>query len=281
MVDAGGPGTHAVKVCTTAGLSDLGDTEGFGDPGIENKLYAFQLSGGVYKRVEVPVATTQGPLSFGDLSDITVGNVVVNRHYRLHYTENGWKPITDIITAVGGWQIEIKPALPYLHLKKNSTLHKILNKGQLLVSYVPGRKKNVVVAETEEHGYVLGMRGAKNGTLKLVSEFPFRVAPGSTVCIEVILGDHHDDFVTLVPGVKLRWDQRLANKLLNIYIRIPRQQEDPIVLLSIAGVEKQIAVENLSLNTVHLGHFKLRRLYYSIHGLTVDYLNTLAFNPIP
>ena len=48
MVDAGGP--RSVRKCYGVDLADLGDAEGFGREGKEDRLYAFQLSEGVYKR---------------------------------------------------------------------------------------------------------------------------------------------------------------------------------------------------------------------------------------
>ena len=48
-------------------LGDLGDTEGFGWDGKENRLYAFQLSEGVYKRKEV-TREGVGSLTLGKLS---------------------------------------------------------------------------------------------------------------------------------------------------------------------------------------------------------------------
>ena len=48
MVDAGGPGS--VRKYIGAALADLGDVEGFDRSGEEERLYAFQLSDGVYKR---------------------------------------------------------------------------------------------------------------------------------------------------------------------------------------------------------------------------------------
>ena len=50
MVDASGPGS--VRKCHEVALADLGDTEAFGGDG-KDRLYAFLLSEGVYKRKEV------------------------------------------------------------------------------------------------------------------------------------------------------------------------------------------------------------------------------------
>ena len=48
MVKAGGP--ESVRKCHGVALADLGDTECFGRDGKEDRLYAVQLSEGVYKR---------------------------------------------------------------------------------------------------------------------------------------------------------------------------------------------------------------------------------------
>ena len=51
MGDAGGPGS--ARKYPGVALADLGDTEGFDKHGKEGQLYAFGLSGGVYKRKRV------------------------------------------------------------------------------------------------------------------------------------------------------------------------------------------------------------------------------------
>ena len=72
MVDASGPGS--VRKCPGVALADLGDTEGFERDGKEDRLYAFQLSEGVYKRKEV---TLEGmSVKFGELSDVDVSQAV-------------------------------------------------------------------------------------------------------------------------------------------------------------------------------------------------------------
>ena len=48
MVDVGGP--RSVRKCHGIALAELGDTEGFSREGREDRLYAFQLSEGVYER---------------------------------------------------------------------------------------------------------------------------------------------------------------------------------------------------------------------------------------
>ena len=47
MGDAGGPGS--ARICHGVALAYLGNTEGFEKGGEEGRLYAFELSDGVYK----------------------------------------------------------------------------------------------------------------------------------------------------------------------------------------------------------------------------------------
>ena len=53
MVDAGGP--RSVRKCDEVALADLGDNEGFGREGKDDRLYAFQLSERVYKERKSPL----------------------------------------------------------------------------------------------------------------------------------------------------------------------------------------------------------------------------------
>ena len=278
MTDAGGPG--AIKQCLTTGLADLGDTEGFSAAGTENTLYAFQLSGGVYKRVEVPAQSA--PPNFGDLNDVTMPSLVANRYYKLHYTGTEWKPAIDTINSLGGWDLDIKLAHPYLSLGAAHAVKKIKNRGQLLATYVPGRKKNIIVENHPIHGYVLGTKGGRSGILTLISGFGSRLVwLGSTIFIEAVLGDRPDDFVPLFDGLKLKWLPKASDQLVHIYIRMPNESGVPIVNFSLKGVTHKFEPGGSPpLATLHLGPIKLRRLYYSIHTLTSTYLKTLIDNPI-
>ena len=253
MPNAGGPG--AVKQCLTTGLADLGDTEGFSEAGTENTLYAFQLSGGVYKRVEVPAPAP--PLKFGDLNDVTVTSLVANRDYRLHYTGTAWKPAIDTINALGGWDLDIKLVHPYLSLTAH-TVKKIKNKGRLLAAYVPGRRNTIIVEDHPVHGYVLGTKGARSGTLTLLEGFgSLLVVPGSTIFIEAVLGQRPDDFVPLIDGLKLKWISKASDQLVHIYIRTPFERGVPIVNFSLEGVTHQTAkgVVSLKICTSALSRF--------------------------
>ena len=76
MVDAGGP--RSVRECHGVALADLGDTDGFGWEGKEDRLYVFQLSEGVYKRKEATLEGV-GSQKFGELSDIDTSHAVPKR----------------------------------------------------------------------------------------------------------------------------------------------------------------------------------------------------------
>lgn len=71
MVGSGGPGS--VRKCHETALADLSDTEGIDRDGKEDRLYAFQLSEGVYKRQEVNLG---GALKFSEVSDIDTSHAV-------------------------------------------------------------------------------------------------------------------------------------------------------------------------------------------------------------
>ena len=50
----------------------------------------------------------------------------------------------------------------------------------------------------------------KRGSLKMVSEFPSAGIIGlqllvSTIFLEIVLGERPDDFVNVLPGLKLKW----------------------------------------------------------------------------
>ena len=94
MVDAGGPGS--VRKCRRVALADPGDTDGFGRDGKEDRLYAFQLSEGVYKRKEI---TCEGPgsLKFGELSDLDTSHAVPKRAHTLAFTGSEWVAFADTV----------------------------------------------------------------------------------------------------------------------------------------------------------------------------------------
>ena len=87
MVDVGGP--RSVRKCHGVALADLGVTEGFGREGKKDRLYAFQLSEGVYKRKEVTLEGV-GSQKFGELSDIDTSHAIPKRIHTLAFTGSKW-----------------------------------------------------------------------------------------------------------------------------------------------------------------------------------------------
>lgn len=273
MADAGGPGTHNVKPCTTLGLADLGDTKGFDDPGIENKLYAFQLSEGLYKRKEVN--GDGGALTFGELTDVNVDGVVSNKPYQFILNENNvWTPYENPIEAAGGWDIDMQITQPYITIGKNHEFRKLQNSGTLLCSYHT-RQSNVIVKSTD-FGYVVGMRGNKKGSLRLNKEYDFgQPVENSVIILDVILGDVPEEFKEVIKGLKIKWTAKNANKHLRVYIKIPRRGIDPQIRFSLEGILTEgVLLSDFSLDFIHMGAFDFKRVRYT----TVDSIFNIKIN---
>ena len=126
MVDSSGPGT--LRPCNTIALSDLGDTEGFGRPGTDGKLYALHLQDNVYKRKEV---TFTGNLE--DLSDVDVSRFLKNTSYNItRNDDNKW----TMVDAKIEWLLNIVITPPYVMMGKAHNLTKIINSGIVLAAYI-------------------------------------------------------------------------------------------------------------------------------------------------
>ena len=94
-----------------------------------------------------------------------------------------------------------------------------MHSGTRLCSYIP-ETKNIVIEEAQDKlGYILQTSNSRQGTLKMVAEFfPAGIiglglaSSTSTILFEIFLGDRPDDFVDVLPGFKLKWPQKHANK---------------------------------------------------------------------
>lgn len=267
MVDPGGPGTHNIKPCTTLGLVDLGDTDGFDVSGIENQLYAFQLSEGTYKRKEI-TSNGGGVNKFSELADVNVDGVVVNKpHHLVLSDDDTWVPY-----PVDNWDLDFEIKQPYVSIGRNHALQKIQNSGKLLASY--HTRKDLIVVNSDDFGYVIGMKGKKTGTLRLIKEFDFKPPiQGSTIVLDILLSGVPDDFVEVLKGLQIKWPGNLKNKLLRITIKIPvvdpSDQPDPSIEFSLEGVIKRPSLDKISLDFIHIGPLQLKRLRYSPHPVTI------------
>ena len=202
MGDAGGPGS--ARKCPGVALADLGDTEGFEKGGEEGRLYAFELSNGVYKGKKVTEG--DGVQKLGELSDVDVSYAVPKRLHQLAFTGSKWIAIAFADpTQQTGWLIDIRISSPYVATGRHHKVRKVTNSGTRLCSYVP-ETKNMVISEQ----YRLKMSNSQEGILKMVSEFsPVGIIgagiPTSTTLFDVILRDPPDDIVEVLPGFKLKW----------------------------------------------------------------------------
>ena len=151
MVDSLGPGT--LRQCNTIGLSNLGDTEGFGKPGTYGKLYTLHLQDNVYKRKEV---TFTGNLE--DLSDVDVSRLLKNTSYNIILNDDKkW----TMVEANIEWLLNIVITPPYVMTGKTHNLTKIINSGIVLGAYTPSKRKRVVVSPLPENlGHMLYSRPA-------------------------------------------------------------------------------------------------------------------------
>ncbi|MEW8317035.1 MAG: hypothetical protein AB2691_00740 [Candidatus Thiodiazotropha sp.] len=268
MADAGGPGS--VRKCPGVALADLGDTEGFGKDGAEDRLYAFQLSEGVYKRKEVTLEGV-GSLKFGELSDVDVSQAVARRLHTLAFTGSRWVAFADPAQQAG-WLIDINLSSPYVVTGKGHKIRKVVNSGTRLCSLIP-ETRNVIIAEAPDRfSYLLKTGNNRQGALKMVSEFPPAGIIGlglslSTIVFKIFLGDRPDDFVDVLPGFKLKWPQKHSNKDLGVYTLV---KETPQVQFTLKDIQHQVDYRLLDLARIYLGPTSLKRLRFTPGELTPD-----------
>ncbi|MCU7902350.1 MAG: hypothetical protein KZQ66_10425 [Candidatus Thiodiazotropha sp. (ex Lucinoma aequizonata)] len=244
-------------------MADLGDTEGFDRSGKEDRLYALQLSEGLYKRMEVPLQGV-GSLTFAELSDVDVSQAVPKQVHTLAYTGSKWVAFADPVQKTG-WLYDIRIASPYVVTGRGHKVRKVLNSGTRLCSLIP-ETKNIVVSEA----YTLKTAHNQPGILKMVSEFPpagsIEGSP-ATILLEILLGDRPDDFVAVLPGFKLKWPQKHANKQVGVRIIV---QEAPQVDFTLDEIQEQTDYQSLNIGKVFLGPVSLKRLRLTPGELTHD-----------
>ena len=233
MGDAGGPGS--ARKCPGVALADLGDTEVFDKGGKEGQLYAFELSGGVYKRKKVTAQEGGGVQKLGEMSEVDVSYAVPRLLHTLAFTGSKWMAFADPVQQTG-WLVDIRISSPYVVTGQQHKVRKVSNSGTRLCSYVP-EINNVVISEQ----YTLKTSNSREGILKMVSEFPppgiiGAGIPKSTILLEVILGDPPDDFVEVLPGFKLKWTSACAQKELGAFIK---DRERPLVRFTLEGVRHE------------------------------------------
>ena len=251
-------------------LVDLDDVEGFDRSGEEDQLYAFQLSDGVYKRRKVHPSEGIGSLKFEELSDVDISHAVPRRLHSLAYTGSKWLAFAGPLQQIG-WLIDLKISSPFVATGKNHKLQKVVNSGSQLCSYIP-ETRNIVVSEAPGQSYVLKTGNDKQGSLKMVSEFTPVGIIGlglsvSTILLEIVLGDRPDDFVDVLPGLKLKCPQKHANQRVGIHVIV---QETPRVQFTLRDIRHEADFSLLNLDKLFIGPVSLKRLRFTPSKLSSD-----------
>lgn len=279
MVDASGPGQY--KQCTTTGLANLGDTDGFGEPGVEDKLYGLQLSDGIYKRKEITFKLPAVDLpSLEDLSNVDISEKVPNTRNHFVLLDNGsW-----VLLPVIRWLVDIRLAPPYVLSGRSHTIKKIINTGTMLASYTPWPKKDLLLRRVGHANYCLSPRGgSKPASLHLITEFKedgvvMRVPPvGSTIYLELMLLKRQDAYVSILDGLKIRWSAKLENQTIGVIIKISEVgQQHEIATTIEPGVRFEQSV-TISLAQLFIEpYIRLRRLMFYPSPLPTSYLKVIA-----
>ena len=261
MVDAGGP--RRVRKCHGVALADLGDTDGFGRDGKEDRLYAVQLSEGVYKRKEVTHEGVES-LKVGELNDLDTSYAVPKRAHTLAFSGASGLPLQTPSNKRDG----LLTSKSYVATGKRHKVQKVVNSGTRLCSYIP-ETKNIIIQEAQDKcSYVLKTSNSTKGILKMVSEFsPVGIIglglASSMILLEIFLGD----FVDVLPGFKLKWPQTHANKEIGVHILV---KETPQVNFTLESIQHQTDYRTLNLDKILLGSVSLKRLRFIPGELTPD-----------
>ncbi len=252
MGDQSGPGR---RKCFGVGIVDLGDVEGFDSPAEDNKLYGLEFGNGVYRRhpIEIPPAGnnagnnvgldpnvgvedkvygfkfnnnsyTQEELSPGqleDLSNVDFKNVQQNVKYSLIKNEaNKW-----LVIKPPKWIVNLSITPQNAFVGKQHRLKKIRNNGTALIAYVPN-KRNSIYVHVRDNEYYLQRSNEVNLSipvhLEMLEEFReqnYKVNRTSTVYIELFLQAPSTEFITILPGMKIKWTASEENKLCKICLR--------------------------------------------------------------
>ena len=220
----------------------------------------------MYKWESIAAQQKGGAQKFGELSDIDVSHALPRRLHQLVFTGSKGVAFADP-TQLTGWLIDIQISTPYVIMGQQHKIRRVMNSSTRLCSYVP-ETKNVVISEL----YTLKTSNDREGVLKIVSEFhpPGLIGAGTpvpTILLEVVLGDPPIDFVTVLPGLKLKWTNAHSQRELGVYIRVLPQ---PLVRFTLEGVWHEAEYRILDISEIYLGPVGLKRLRVTSAGLTLD-----------
>ena len=151
---------------------------------------------------------------------------------------------------------------------KNHKLRKVVNSGKWLCYFIPETRN--IVSEVPDQSNVLKTGNGDWRSLKMVSEFPTAGIIGSglsTILLEIVLGDRPDDFVDVLPGLKLKWPQKHANQGVGIHVIV---QEIPRVQFTLQDIQHEADFRLLNLDKLFIGPVSLKRLRFMPGELSSD-----------
>ena len=165
---------------------------------------------------------------------------------------------------------------------KEHKLRKVVNSSTQLCSFIPETRNIVVSKAPEAARYLLKTGNGKQGSHKLVSEFPTAGTIGlglsvSKILLEVVLGDGSDDFVDVFTGLKLKWPEKYANQGVGIRIIV---QETPQVLFTLADIQGEADFHLLNLDKLFISRSPLKGFDLRlVSSHSIKPLSSLASNP--
>ena len=299
MGEQSGPGR---KKCWGVGIVDLADIEGFDSPAEDNKIYGLEFGLGVYRRqaIEIPEAGnnlgldptvgvqdkvygfkfgngayTQEEIKPGeleDLSNVDFQNVQPNIKYSLlKNTANKW-----VVINQPNWKVDLSITPQNVFVGKQHRLKKIINNGAAFISYISNKKNSIYLHEKDNEYYLQRSNEVNfniNVFLEMLEEFRelnYKVNRNSTIVIDLFLQRAPVDFLTILPGVKIKWTAAEENKPVRIYIR-----GSSAATASLPGVTFEIntpiKIDKIAFNPTVL----FKRLLYTNEIVPADHLNSL------
>ena len=128
-----------------------------------------------------------------------------------------------------------------------------MNSGTRLCSFIP-ETRNIVVSEAPDQSYVLKTGNGKRGVLRWSPNSPSGNRRFRVICVDllqIVLGDMPDDFVDVLPGLKLKWQRKHANQRVRIRVI---DQETPQVQFTLQDIQHEDGFHLLNLDKLHQKH---------------------------
>ena len=89
----------------------------------------------------------------------------------------------------------------------------------------------------------------------------------STIFLEIVLGDRPDDFVDILPDLKLKWPQKHENQGVGVYVIV---QETPREQFTLQDIQHEPDFRLLNLNKLFIGPVSLKWRRFTPGELSSD-----------